>query len=40
MQEVIGSTPIFSTLDNQGLTENCKAIFISGNTWVTHGYNK
>jgi hypothetical protein len=36
MREVLGSTPIFSTPDNQVFTKNREAFFISGNTEVTH----
>jgi len=39
MQEVIGSTPIFSTNDNQGFTKFCKAFFVSGNMRVTQIQN-
>ena len=35
MQEVIGSTPIFSTIDNQGFMNFHKALFYSVNTQST-----
>ncbi len=35
MQEVIGSTPIFSTIDNQGFMNFHKAFFITVNTQST-----